>query len=90
MEIRELGKNDVIHCSTLEEALAICQLMHNSGFKWSSGRTYLEDNKYSDNFGDTCYRPYVGAYTSMGHYKRNDYNVIPASVFLGSNNYEIY
>lgn len=90
MEIRELGKNDVIHCSTLEEALAICQLMHDNGLKWCNGKTYIAVNDWNTYEENTCYRPYDGTYTEIDYFKRYNHNIIPASQFLNSDNYEIY
>jgi hypothetical protein len=91
MRITKLTYNDVVHCSTLEEALAICQLMNDKGFKWCSDESYLDENRWKDYKENTCYYPSGGSYCYVDYFKINNYNIIPASVFLNSNtNYEIY
>lgn len=90
MEIKKLGDNDVIHCSTQEEALAICQLMYDNGFIWCNEDSYIEENRYNSYESETCYCPRNGTYCSLSYFKRHNYNIIPASVFLCSSNYEIY
>jgi len=91
MEINKLTGNDVVHCSTLEESLAICQLMNDKGLKWRSDESYLDKNNWKDFKENTCYCPNSGKYCDLNYFKRNNYNIIPASVFLNSNtNYEIY
>jgi len=43
MKITDVKVNQVVHCATEEEAKRICNLMHNAGFRWINGETYLNN-----------------------------------------------
>ena len=48
-----LGK--AVHCNTEEKANTFLELAHSVGYKWSSGRSLLEYNYYSEYREKTCY-----------------------------------
>lgn len=74
--VTELKENEVIHCKTEEEAVAICKLMHEAGLKWSSGLSYLRTPYYVK---DVCYCLKCGTVTC---YDGSAYAIHPASDFF--------
>ena len=46
--IKDLGENEVVHCPTEKEAIAICQLMHDAGLKWGDGDSLVSNKNYWD------------------------------------------
>ncbi len=92
MKVLDLGNNDVIQCSTLEENDQILDLFLSLGLKWCNGLEY-KDHQYDRSKkyiidGGVGYVPKEGVFTGIDHYigKRNIY---PASLFL-TPTYEIY
>ena len=66
----------VINCRTSEEADKLIDILHNEGYKWSSGRTYLDHthrwNIYQE---ETCYEPYSGYYGRLDYYEAEGYEI---------------
>lgn len=49
-------KNVIVNCKTREEAKQLTTYMHNLGYKWSSGTSYLErGDSFWDNYGESTY-----------------------------------
>lgn len=45
MKVTDLKENEVIHCETLEQYDAICQLLHEAGLRWCTNeKLYPIDN----------------------------------------------
>lgn len=44
--IKDLKENEVIVCRSEQEAIQIRQLMHDAGFKWCTGESYIEKEWY--------------------------------------------
>jgi hypothetical protein len=85
--VQELTENEAIHCSTEQEARAICEFMHIAGLKWASEDSYsilIEWDKYKEN---TCYIPKRNSFAYVDFCKREGYNIYPASDFLPSTFY---
>lgn len=82
MKVTELKENECIHCETEEQANDICQLMHEAGFKWCNGKTYLYYNDYNSYKSETCYIPKEGMYCSLKYAKRSNYTIYKAEQFL--------
>lgn len=80
--VTDLGKNEVIHCSTEEEAKAICKLMHEAGLEWCSGLSYINKTNWLYHDESTCYYPYEGQYCNFKYFKDKGYTIHPASDFL--------
>ena len=80
MKIKDLKKNEVIHCSTLEEAKAICKLMDEADLRWCTGKSYIFNDEWNSHY--TCYRPATGSQASLNYYKEEGFTVYPASKFL--------
>jgi hypothetical protein len=82
-KVTDLKENEVVHCPTEREAEAICLLMHNAGFNWSSGKSFLEDTYWGKFKENTCYSPTTRLYNNLKDYKVNNFFTIhPASDFL--------
>ena len=82
MKVTDLNEYEVIHCSTFEEAKAICKLMHEAGLRWSDGDSYKRSNEWEVFEEKTCYRPNVGFFESIEYCKKEGYKIYPASDFL--------
>ena len=82
MKVTDLKKNECIHCETEEQAKAICKLMHEVGFKWLNGTTYLYHNDYNSYKSETCYIVKEGTYCDLKYAKRSDYTIYKAEQFL--------
>jgi len=77
--VTELKENEVIHCKTEEEAVAICKLMHEAGLMWNSGRSYDTRTNYGEN---TCYMPEIGKFINFADAIEDGLTIYPASLFL--------
>lgn len=84
--VKDLKSKEVIYCSTLEEALAICRLMHSEGLTWNSGASYLKHEKFLMYQSGVCFRPAKGEHGNLSYFKDNRYIIYPASDFLDSYN----
>ena len=82
MKVTDLKENECIHCETEEQAKAICKLMHEVGFKWLNGMTYLYHNDYNSYKSETCYIPKEGTYCSLKYAKRSNHTIYKAEQFL--------
>ena len=85
MKVTDLNYDECIHCETEEQANAICKLMHEAGFKWCNGKTYLYYNDYNSYKSDTCYIPKEGTYCSLKYAKRSNHTIYKAEQFLTQN-----
>ena len=85
MKVTDLKENECIHCETEEQANAICKLMHEAGFKWCNGKTYLYYNDYDSYKSDTCYIPKEGTYCDLKYAKRSNHTIYKAEQFLHQN-----
>jgi hypothetical protein len=81
-KVTDLKSREVIHCATQEEAIAICKLLDEAGFRWGSGEGYIYDNRWHTYKEDTCYRPQANSYADIEFYKGEGYKVYLASDFL--------
>ena len=72
----------VVYCETEEQANAICKLMHEAGFKWKDGQSYLSKNYYGNLKSETCYFPIDGQYDELSYAKEENYKIYKAEQFL--------
>ena len=79
-KVTDLGANEVIHCPTEREAIAICQLMHDAGLRWSSGKSYVVETDWEYEGKETCYCPSSGI--CLGKFYLKGHTIHPASDFL--------
>lgn len=82
MKVTDLEEKEVIHCETLEQYEAICQLLHEAGLRWWSGSSFLEYNVYDYYDAQTCLCPKKGAHQKKEWYEENGYIVYPANNFI--------
>lgn len=88
--IKDLGENEVVHCPTEKEAIAICQLMHDAGLKWSSGRSLLDYTNWAQYKDQTCYSySSVVTYAELDFYIQEGKTIHPASSFLPESFYRV-
>lgn len=90
MELKDRKDRDIIHISTEKEWGEISKLLIDNRFKWSSGASYRD--KFWSKVISKDYEIGLstdGYWASIDYYKENEFNIIPASLFLESN-YEIY
>ena len=80
MKVTDLKLNEVIHCPTLEDAKAICKLMHQEGLRWNTGDCYLTKNLWEICRENTCYHPKMGTYRDINSASKQ--SIYPASKFL--------
>ena len=82
MKVTDLKENECIHCETEEQAIAICKLMHEAGFKWKDGQNYLHLTNYYTHTTETCYFPIDGQYDELSYAKQENYKIYKAEQFL--------
>jgi hypothetical protein len=82
MKVTDLNYDECIHCETEEQAKAICKLMHEAGFKWKGGQSYLSKNYYGNLKSETCYFPIDGQYDELSYAKQENYKIYKAEQFL--------
>lgn len=76
--VTDLGVDDVIHCKTPKQRLAIRTLMHDAGMKWRNGESYIDNDYVSKNH---CYSPKLGLHSSLKEEKELS-TIHPASDFI--------
>lgn len=81
-KIEDLKQNEAIHCKTEEEAVAICELMHESGKEWRGGGSYEDNIKWNYYEENTCYFPYSNTFASLDYCIRNRHTIFTLSDFL--------
>lgn len=67
MKLTELTDNQVVHCKTEDEAIRICNIAHELGWKWCNKNSYKKTN-WGKYFGTTCYDFDNGAYGNLDFY----------------------
>ena len=90
--IKDLGENEVVHCPTEKEAIAICQLMHDAGLKWGDGDSLVSNKNYWDRYmANTCYRiTKTGVIIERYDFLNEQTATIhPASSFLSESFYQV-
>lgn len=76
------GKNVVMHCRTLEEAVDFCSEMNKAGLRWISGDSYLKRNSWGLYKQATCYWFEYGQYCHYDYYKRHNYKILEWSDYM--------
>ena len=80
MKITDAYKPDtVIHCETKEEAKRILRLADAQGWKWSSGKSYIDINHWDVYEEDTCYNLFSGRYSYKIGFREDGYHIIPST-----------
>lgn len=70
-----------MHCKTEEEAKEFCNVMHDAGMKWYSGKSYIDHANW-DYFEDaTAYNFNVGMFGPVELYQDNGYTILEWSDF---------
>lgn len=70
-----LGGPVAIHCNTHEKAKKLVKRFDEMGKKWSSGKSYLEDDYYRMYDEEMCYTT-TGQYSPEWFYQNNNYLVV--------------
>jgi len=81
-KLKDLGKNDVIHCPDEKDVKPLMELFDKEGFRWLNRDSYIETpcwDKYKQN---TCYRVKHRRYSSLQYYKEQGYTIHQAKDFL--------
>jgi hypothetical protein len=86
--IEDLTENEVIHCPTEQEAIALCKMMHEKGMKWRDGESYEKNTKWEYQKQETCYRPADGTRRDKGYFESISTTIHPASLFLPPHVYQ--
>lgn len=78
-----LDKNNAIavHCKTEEEANDFCKQMDEHGMKWSSGKRYIEDSRWSTYKNEICYYN-DGELSSFDYAKGYGYKILEWSDYM--------
>lgn len=84
----KISQRTAVHCETEELADKVLDIAHNLGYKWCSGGSFKDDNKYWCDKSDTCYNLNDGLRCPLSFYKDNDYKVISAIDFINLHNNE--
>ena len=83
-KVTDLFYNEVIHCKTEEEAVALCKIMDDAGLEWAGGSSYIDKTQWNLYKEDTCYMPQSGQYGSIQYCTKNFNIVYEASEFITS------
>jgi hypothetical protein len=86
--IEDLTVNEVIHCPTEQEAIALCKMMHEKGMKWADGKNYIKNTEWEYHKQETCYRPADGTRSRKGFFEERGDTIHPASLFLPPHVYQ--
>lgn len=81
-KVTDLLYNEVIHCKTEEEAVALCKIMDDAGLEWAGGSSYIDKTQWNLYKEDTCYMPQSGQYGSIQYCAKNFNIVYEASDFI--------
>ena len=81
-KLEEFTDKDVIHCPTEELAVKICKLLHDRGFIWGSGATFIKINNWDSFKENTCYLIKKGEYASLIYYENKGYTIYKAEDIL--------
>ncbi len=84
MVVTDVKNDECIHCSTKEEAIAICLLMHKAELHWRSNQKYIDTTNWDSYGRDTVYFPTRGSYCDTSFAKSDRSKIYPASLFLNS------
>lgn len=76
------GQKIAVNCTTQEQAEAFCKLMHDNGFKWVGGASYLEYTNWKVYKQNTCYGFNKGEYSDLKCCTEEGYTILPATNFL--------
>ena len=66
----------VMHCNSEGKAMVFCRYMDSIGLKWSSGRSYLDYNFWTNEKEETCYSFNDGEYDSAICYNDRPYTIL--------------
>lgn len=80
-KITDLWEKECICCTTQEECDIIMDMMHDSGLKWRTGKSYKE-TRISNCIPYHCYRPHEWSFWSKNYYESEWYTICPASDFI--------
>lgn len=73
-----------IHCPEESDAIAVCKLFHEAGWKWKDGRDFLDSHDWNYRKEITCYDP-SGQVAGIHYYKERNFTILPAKQFLALN-----
>ena len=69
----------VVNCKTEEEATDFLRMAHHFGYKWESGKSFLQET-YFDTYGEnTCYSILEGLYSEKRLYEETNRKIIEFS-----------
>lgn len=71
-----------MHCKTKEEAESFCRFLHQNGRKWSSGDSYLENDRWDRYERDTVYLFNNGSFCDVEYAKREGLVILEWSDFM--------
>lgn len=80
--IKDLWKQEVIHCKTEAEATTICKMMHDNWLKRFTWVSYLKTNLYDLYKEKICYLPYNWSCNVLDYFKEKWYTIYNASDFI--------
>ncbi len=87
MKLKDLKKEDTIHCTTKEEALKVLEIAHYSGLTWKNKESFLKHNEWDKYKENTCYSIKEGQMGNINDFKEHAPNnkIIPAEDFILDN-----
>lgn len=68
--------NKVVHCDTLEKAIAFTRLAHGFGYKWFDSSSYIDDIHYDFHRKETSYNLATGKVSSYKGYRMAGMKVV--------------
>lgn len=83
-QLKGLSEKTAIHCPEESDAIAVCKLFHEAGWKWKDGRDFLDSHDWNYRKEITCYDP-SGQVAGIHYYKERNFTILPAKQFLALN-----
>lgn len=68
--------NKAIHCDTQTKADLLCQKLHELGYKWQSGESYITKDIWFTYKEKTCYNIHKGIYCEISYFEKYKYEII--------------
>lgn len=84
----KISENTVVHCETKELADKVLLIAHCLGYKWSSGSSYLEYNRWNTYGSNTHYNLFKGEFSDYTKDFGDDYIKISAQDFINLHDIE--
>lgn len=71
-----------ILCSNKNEAIKLCKAMHELGYKWYNGHSFINKHNWHNETKCIVYFPFNGTYNNTTDYNNSSYIITPFKQIL--------